>query len=65
MQEKDSSKASEEIHKVLEEFYNSLNDSVKNPAENSKEVLYAQTKKILSPWLRYFLSYDPKETYQN
>ena len=60
MQVKDSSKAAEEIHKVLEEFYNSLNDSLKNPAGNSKEMLDAQTKKLLSPWFRYFISYDPQ-----
>ncbi len=61
MQEKDSSRAVEEIHKVLDEFYSSLNDSVKNSPENSKERLFAQTNRILSPWFRYFLSYDPKE----
>ena len=60
MQEKDSSRAEAEIHKVLDEFYSTLSDSVKNSPENSKERLYAQTKKLLSPWFRFFLSYEPK-----
>jgi hypothetical protein len=60
MREKDSSRAEAEIHKVLDEFYSTLNDSIKNSPENSKERLYAQTKKLLSPWFRFFLSYEPK-----
>lgn len=60
IQEKDSSRAEAEIHKVLDEFYSTLNDSIKNSPENSKERLYAQTKKLLSPWFRFFLSYEPK-----
>jgi fermentation-respiration switch protein FrsA (DUF1100 family) len=62
MQERDSSKAAEEIHKVLEGFYNSLNDSVKNAPENSKERFFARINTILSPWFRFFLSYDPTES---
>ena len=61
MQEKDSSKATEKIHKVLDEIYNGMSDSLKNSPENSKERMYAQTKSLLSPWFRFFLSYEPKE----
>ena len=61
VQEKDSSKAAMEIHKVLDEFYNNLSDSVKNSPENTKENLYRQTKSLLSPWFRFFLSYEPKD----
>ena len=62
MQEKDSSKAAEKIHKVLDEIYNKMSDSVKNSPENSKERLYAQTKSLLSPWFKFFLSYEPTES---
>jgi uncharacterized protein len=62
MQEKDSSKATEKIHKVLDEIYNKMSDSVKNSPENSKERLYAQTKSLLSPWFKFFLSYEPTES---
>jgi pimeloyl-ACP methyl ester carboxylesterase len=61
MKEKDSSKAEAKINKVLDDFYNTLPDSEKNSPENSKERLYAQTKTLLSPWFRFFLSYEPKE----
>jgi uncharacterized protein len=61
MLEKDSSIAAAEIHKALDEFYNTLSDSVRNSPENTKENLYRQTKSLLSPWFRFFLSYDPKE----
>jgi fermentation-respiration switch protein FrsA (DUF1100 family) len=62
MQEKDSSKATVEIHKALDEYYSTLSDSVKNSPENSKERLYAQTKSLLSPWFKFFLSYEPQES---
>ena len=29
--------------------------------ENSKERMYAQTKSLLSPWFRFFLTYEPKD----
>jgi uncharacterized protein len=61
IQEKDSSRAEAKIHKVLDDFYSTMPDSVKNSPENSKERLYAQTKTLLSPWFRFFLSYEPKE----
>ena len=62
MQEKDSSKATVEIHKALDEYYSTLSDSVKNSSENSKERLYAHTKSLLSPWFKFFLSYEPQES---
>jgi fermentation-respiration switch protein FrsA (DUF1100 family) len=57
----DSLKASSEINKILDDYYNSLDDSIKKAPENSKEALRAQTKSLLSPWFRYFLSYEPKD----
>jgi uncharacterized protein len=60
MQEKDSAKASEKMHKVLDELYSTLSDSEKNSPGNSKERLYKQANSLLSPWFRFFLSYDPK-----
>jgi len=58
---KDSSKASLELNKLLDDYYNSLDDSTKNAPDNSKETLHAQTKSLLSPWFRFFLSYEPKD----
>lgn len=59
---KDSLKASAEINKILDDYYNSLDDSTKNAPGNTLEVLHEQTKTILSPWFRFFLSYEPKES---
>ena len=61
IQEKDSSKAEAKMHKVLDDFYSTMPDSIKNSPESSKQNLYAQTKTLLSPWFRFFLSYEPKE----
>jgi pimeloyl-ACP methyl ester carboxylesterase len=61
MGNEDSSKASSEINKLLDDYYNTLDDSAKNSPENSKQRLHAQTKSLLSPWFRFFLSYEPKE----
>jgi uncharacterized protein len=59
---KDSLKAASEINKILDDYYNSLDDSTKNAPGNTIEVLHEQTKTILSPWFRFFLSYEPKES---
>jgi uncharacterized protein len=61
IQEKDSSNAAEKMRTALNEFYNTLSDSAKKLPENSKEVMFAQIKQMLSPWFRFFLSYEPKD----
>lgn len=61
LEEKDSSRASEKMNRVLDNYINALSDSEKKSPENSKEFLYSQTKSLLSPWFRFFLSYEPKE----
>jgi len=61
MEDIDSTKAAAKLNKVMDDFYNSISDSAKNFPANSKENLYRQTSSLLSPWFRYFLSYEPKE----
>ncbi|MDR3666822.1 MAG: alpha/beta fold hydrolase [Ignavibacteriaceae bacterium] len=60
MNEKDSTKAAAEIHKVVDEMYNATNNKDKNSSD--KERLFKQTTNtIMSPWFRFFLSYEPKD----
>jgi pimeloyl-ACP methyl ester carboxylesterase len=60
MEDIDSTKAAAKLNKVMDDFYISISDSAKNFPANSKENLYRQTSSLLSPWFRYFLSYEPK-----
>jgi hypothetical protein len=61
IEEKDSSKAVAKMNKVLDDFYYTINDSAKSLPENSRENLHRQTAALLSPWFRFFLTYNPKE----
>lgn len=57
--EKDSAAAYEKLSKAVEDFYNNMPDSEKTDPANSKDMLMKQTKTLLSPWMKYFLSFDP------
>lgn len=59
--EVDSSRAAAKMKKVLDDFYNSINGSEKNLPANSKENLLRQAETLLSPWFKFFLTYEPKE----
>jgi fermentation-respiration switch protein FrsA (DUF1100 family) len=61
LEEKDSSKAAEKLNKLLDDYYASLSDADKKSMGGSSENLKMQTHKILSPWFKFFLSYDPKQ----
>jgi hypothetical protein len=61
IEEKDSSKAAEKINKILDDYYLSLSETEKKSIGGSIDDLKMQTRQILSPWFKFFLSYDPKQ----
>ncbi len=59
MTEKDSAKAEVKLRKILEEGAARL--GVSNAGEQSKEAFVnTQLRALRSPWLKFFLSYDPR-----
>ncbi len=57
--EKDSAVASVKLHKVFDNYYESLSDKEKKEIKNSGQNFDLQIKTIMSPWFRYFLTYNP------
>ncbi|MGD1005659.1 MAG: alpha/beta hydrolase [Ignavibacteriaceae bacterium] len=55
----DSVKIAEELKKIYYDHYNSLDEKEKSEIRNPKAVFEGELKSIMSPWFRYFISYDP------
>jgi fermentation-respiration switch protein FrsA (DUF1100 family) len=61
-QEQNNTVAEEEIRNLLEAEMANMSEEEKKLSGYSKENLDTQIKAILSPWMRFFLTYDPKPT---
>lgn len=61
-QEQNNTVAYEEIHKLLKAEMVNMSEEEKNLSGYSEANLDTQIKGILSPWMRFFLTYDPKPT---
>jgi uncharacterized protein len=60
IKEKDDKKAAAKMRKVIDDYWNTLSpETIKNIGVD-KKVLIQSVYQILTPWFRYFLSYDPK-----
>ena len=55
----DSSEAAGKIENVFKNYYEGLSEEDKKKEEYSEKAALAQIKRVLSPWFRYFLAYDP------
>jgi pimeloyl-ACP methyl ester carboxylesterase len=58
----DTIEAEREIRDLLLEELSRLSEEEQKALGLSEAVIEAQTKQILSPWFRYFLTYDPRPT---
>lgn len=58
--EKDNDSAEKALRKLYEEDIAGMDEEEKKDAEVSDEVFKASLKKILNPWFRFFLTFDPK-----
>jgi hypothetical protein len=61
-QEKDNAAAEKKLRAVFTEEISQLPEDEKKEAESQKPVIEGQIKLLLSPWIRFFLTYDPKPT---
>jgi len=58
--EKDNDSAEKALRSLYEEDIAGMDEEEKKEAEVSDEVFKASLKKILNPWFRFFLTFDPK-----
>ena len=61
-EEQNNTVAEEEIRKLLKAEMANMSEEEKKHSGYSEANLDIQTKTILSPWMRFFLTYDPKPT---
>jgi len=59
-QQKDDAKAEEEIRKIFEEALAKMSEEEKKEMGDPEIYIKGQIKRVLSPWFRHFLTYDPK-----
>jgi len=62
IEEKDSEIAEERLRQMFEEDWEKMSDEEKEQIGDSEVFLEAQLQSLLSPWLKFFLTYDPKPT---
>jgi fermentation-respiration switch protein FrsA (DUF1100 family) len=61
-EEKDSEIAEGRLRQMFEEDWEKMSDEKKEQISDPEVFLEAQLQSLLSPWLKFFLTYDPKPT---
>jgi pimeloyl-ACP methyl ester carboxylesterase len=64
-EEKDKKMAEERLHQMFMEYWEKMSEEEKNiigDIGDPEEYLKAQLQNLLSPWFKFFLTYDPKPT---
>ncbi|HEV3115602.1 MAG TPA: alpha/beta hydrolase, partial [Gemmataceae bacterium] len=57
--EKDNKVAEKKIHEALDQLFSKFTEDERKQLEKSKGALDGQIKRVLSPWFRFYLTYDP------
>lgn len=60
--EKDNTVAKTRLRKILEDALTELTAEEKKAMGDSEAFIKSQIQRVLSPWFRYFLTYDPRPT---
>jgi fermentation-respiration switch protein FrsA (DUF1100 family) len=63
-QEPDTLIAARKLRKLMDDVTVSLSDSEKQALQMTPELIDTKISQALSPWLRFFLTYDPRPTLQ-
>jgi len=61
-EEKDKKNAEEQLRQMFMEDWEKVSDEEKEKIGDQEVYLNAQLQSLLSPWLKFFLTYDPKPT---
>ncbi len=51
-----------ELYRIFTDYFDELSEEEKERIGNSEAYFNAQLQSLLSPWFKYFLTYDPKQT---
>ena len=62
VKQKDSAEADKQLSEIFAAELDRLSDAEKKAAGNASAAAEAQRKTLLTPWFRYFLTYDPRPT---
>jgi hypothetical protein len=62
LSETDNARAEKKLREILAEEVSKLSEEEKKAAGSASGAMEAQIKSVLSPWFRFFLTYDPKPT---
>ncbi len=60
--EPDSTKASDQLSALVDEYLEDLGEEEKTKAQNNRETLISGLNRINNPWFRYFLIYEPSSS---
>jgi len=60
--EKDRKNIEERLHQVFMDYWAGLSEEGKNRIGDPEVYIKAQLRSLLSPWFKFFLTYDPKST---
>jgi len=63
-EEKDKKNAEERLRQMFMEYWEKMSEEEKNRIGDPEEYLKAQLQNLLSPWFKFFLTYDPRPTLQ-
>lgn len=61
-EEKNKEVVEEKLRQIIMAEWEKLSEEEKNRIDNPEEYLKAQLQSLLSPWFRFFLTYDPQPT---
>lgn len=61
--EPDTKKASEGLKKILQAEYDSLPEEIRKENPVSPAAISGQVAQLVSPWFRYYVSYDPSSSF--
>jgi uncharacterized protein len=61
-QEKDNAAAEKKLKEIMDAEFAKLSEAEKKAAGGMLEAAGARAKMVLTPWFRYFLTYDPRPT---
>lgn len=61
-EEKDENVKEEKLYNILENYLAGLNEEEKSRIGDTEVYIQSQLQSLLSPWLKFFLAYDPKPT---
>ncbi|MHC4645931.1 MAG: alpha/beta hydrolase family protein [Planctomycetota bacterium] len=63
--EKDNTTATKEIYRLMKDSLTKMSEKEKEAIGASASILELQIQMLISPWFRFFLTYDPKPTLMN